>query len=264
MSKEFNKSFGIKVSLLQEQSAFINRATSLLHDLRHRVLDEAEYSQLFKTSCFQLGLNAETYIDYGWPRDYIPDLSQIVPTDFISTLRLLTIVRKAYSGRQEIRDLLDKAYQDLINAADGNLGITYNAGAFYPKGEEVLDEDLINHSLNVLSGYPNEDKDLREGLDNYKAGKKTGVIETCYRCVEGLARQILNNKKTLIDNKADILRTLSLSDHWKKILANYIEYGNEYGRHASENRHNVNEAEVEAYLYTTCILIRLILRIKSN
>jgi hypothetical protein len=263
MSKEFNKRFGITVTAQQDQTAFINRAKTLLHALRHDGMDDQRYNELFNTTCFRLGLNPNDLIHRGFGT-YIPELWELVPEGFISMLKILTIVRSFFSEDEGMRELFDRAYQNYIDAAEGDLGITYNAGAFYPTGEPALDEDLINHSLNVLSKYPNEDKDLRQALDSYRGGKKTGVIETCYRCVEGLARQLLNNRKTLIDNKADILRVLSLSEHWKKILANYIEYGNENGRHAGENRHNVNEAEVEAYLYTTCTLIRLILRIKTK
>lgn len=57
------------------------------------------------------------------------------------------------------------------------------------------------------------------------------------------------------------MKGIGLSDYWKRILNNYIEFGNDYGMHANVNRHNLNEAE--AYLYQTCLLIRLMMRIKQ-
>ena len=131
---------------------------------------------------------------------------------------------------------------------------------FFLQEKNVLDQDLINHSLQALAAYPNEDKDLRNALDNYRMGKKDGVIETCYRCMEGLARQILENNDTLIDNKVKLVSKIGLSDNWKKIMYNYVEIGNTYGRHASPQRHNISKAEVEAYLYETCLLVRLLVQ----
>lgn len=79
--------------------------------------------------------------------------------------------------------VLKEKINKFIGLANTDLGITYRNGMFYPKGEEVLDQDLINHSLQTLAAYPNKDKDLRLALDNYKEGKKDGVIETCYCCL---------------------------------------------------------------------------------
>lgn len=78
--------------------------------------------------------------------------------------------------------------------------------------------------------------------------------------MEGVSRKILGNNKTLIDNKVDLLRKISVSDNWRKILVNYIELGNQYGRHASADRHSITEKESEAYLYLTGLLIRLVLK----
>lgn len=262
MIREFNKNFGITTSIEDEKKAFINRIDTFLLGIRS---SSGDYEALYSTVCLQLGLNGKKINDNNpFDTGYIPDLNSLLPKGFLNTLKIIIAVRKYYKDDFEMVSFIDEAIDMLINMATVDLGITYKSGMFFPKGEEVLDKELIGYSLKSLIGFPNENKDLQNALDNYKANSKYGVIENCYRCIEGLMRQILKNNKTLIDNKSEIIRSIGLSEHWKKILANYIDYGNEYGRHASEKRHDFNQAEVEAYLYTTCILIRLIVELKGN
>lgn len=262
MLKEFNKAFGKDVTLEEEQKAFMNRATHFLTKFKILFVGD-NYDQLFNTVCFQLGLNAHQVIeDNNFLARNIPNLDVLANGDFHQMLRVLVLVRGFYADQPRVYEMIDEAYQDLLDLSSLDLGITYKTGMFYPSGEKVLDADLINHSLGVLAPYPAEDADLRLALENYRTNKKTGIVETCYRCVEGLARQLLKNKQTLIDNKPELLRRLNMADPWKKTLAAYVEFGNDYGRHANPNRHNASDAEVEGYLYQTCILIRLIIKIK--
>jgi len=262
MLKEFNKAFGKESTLAEEQKALMNRAAHFLTKFRNVFVGDG-YDQLFGTICFQLGLDAHQVIaDNSFLVRNTPNLDVLATEDFHQMLKVLVLLRKYYADQPRVYDMIDEAYQDLLNLSSIDLGITYKAGMFYPSGETVLDNDLINHSLTVLAAYPAEDADLRSALDNYRTNKKTGIVETCYRCVEGLARQLLKNNKTLIDNKPELLRRLNMTDPWKKTLAAYIEFGNDYGHHAGPNRHNASVAEVEGYLYQTCILIRLIIKIK--
>jgi len=192
----------------------------------------------------------------------VPSITEVFKKDFFLTLQIIVITRRHFSFNKAIVDKFDNGISTILALSNADLGISYQGGMFFPKGEEILDKELVGESLKILSNYLNEDKDLRNALMNYSSGSKYGVIENCYRCTEGLLRQILRNNKTLIDNKPEILKKLNLTDHWKKILAQYIEYGNEYGRHASDKRHNLNDEEVEGYLYMTCVLVRLILKAK--
>jgi hypothetical protein len=264
MLKDFNKNFGITSSPDEEQTAFINRVNRFLQDLR-QVLPQDDYASLFSTVCVQLGLNSRKVVDdNSFLHRRIPELNELLPESFLNTLKILTAVRKYYLNKIDMAEAIDENIEGILKLATVDLGITYKQGVFFPKGEELLDKDLVEFSLSSLKDFPNESKDLQNALDNYRSGSKYGVIENCYRCIEGFCRVTLKNNKTLIDNKVEIIKTIGLSEHWKKILANYIEYGNEYGRHASTKRHNFIEAEVEAYLYTTCILIRLIAKVKNS
>lgn len=234
MLKDFNKNFGITSTPDEEQTAFMNRASNFLQELRYRILSQEEYSSLFSTVCIQLGLNTRKLIDdNSFLKRTIPELNEVLPESFLNTLKIISVVRKYYFHRVEMAEVIDENIEGFLGLATLDLGITYKQGVFFPKGEKLLDKELIEYSLSTLQGFPNENKDLQNALDNYRLGTKYGVIENCYRCIEGFCRLKLNNNKTLIDNKVEIIKSIGLSDNWKKILVNYIEYGNEYGRHAS-------------------------------
>ena len=85
------------------------------------------------------------------------------------------------------------------------------------------------------------------------------VIINCYLVVEGIARAILGNKKTLDNNREGLIKRLGLSQEWKSLLNNFINYANEFKRHASENRHSLNPIEVEGFLYLTGVLLRMMI-----
>ena len=83
------------------------------------------------------------------------------------------------------------------------------------------------------------------------------VIRNCYSAVEGIARNLLGNERTLDNNKDELLAKINLSSGWKSLLASYINYAHNY-RHASLKRHDVTKQEAEAYLYMTGLIIRLV------
>ncbi|GGH71300.1 hypothetical protein HNQ91_003198 [Filimonas zeae] len=261
MLNQFNSNFSIVPTKEEEQGAFVQRCGYFIQ-LFNKLPD---YDKLYDWVCLELGLNPNDVRDQNrsifYPvKTYLNDL---LPKDFLNTLKILTLLRHYYSKDVEMLGIFDKKITEIMGKASVSLGIHYKSGAFFPEGEKLLDIELVEFSMTSLSRYPNEEKDLRLALECYQKQIKNGVIENCYRCIEGLVRGLLKNNSTLIDNKPTLMRSIGLSDHWRKILAAYIEYGNEYGRHASENRHQFIDAEVEAYLYTTCLLIRLLVKFKA-
>jgi|GEM_PF-3205807 len=261
MLKEYNQAFGKITTLQQEKDAFVIRAEYILDKVRHRT---SQYERFFAEVCYELAIRSQDFITRQQGNVSIPSLKVLAHRNFDTMLELLIAAIKVSTDEEDLLWFLDISCSQLLSRASTDLGIRYESGMFYPKGEFVLDQDLINHSLNVLTAYPAEDKDLRLALDDYRAGKKDGIVETCYRCMEGLTRMILKNHKTLIENKVEILRYMDLSGPTGKIMAAYIEFGNDYGRHASPIRHDASETEVEMYLYQTCLLIRLILKSKPS
>jgi hypothetical protein len=261
MLKEYNVAFGKTSSQYEERAAFYNRVDHLLALVRERV-GVGSYDDFFKSVCFELGLRASDYKrDYSRNGSLFMNLGSLAANDFHKMVEISIAALKIARANPKLHQFMDGSLNEIMARSTPVIGISYANGMFYPGGEPVLDQALINHSLLVLAPYPDEDQDLRLALDNYRAGKKHGIVETCYRCVEGLARQTLKNTETLINNKVELMKNLDMSEPWKKILNNYIQFGNEYGRHASEGRHDASEIEVEAYLYQTCLLVRLFVKI---
>jgi hypothetical protein len=258
MFKEFNNRFGITSTADEERAKFVERVITFLDQFTSSLLDHEAYKRLFNTVCIQFGKNPKDLTISLGGYSSISDLYEISGKDFLSILKLWTAIRAYYREDLRIASLLDEAIIPIIEKSEADLQIRYTSGQFYPGKEKLIDKELIDFSLNVLSIYPDEDKDLRIALQNYSANNKYGIVEYCYRCMEGIGRKILGNNKTLIDNKAELLKKISAADNWKRILSNYIEFGNDYGRHASKNRHLLTDKEAEAYLYMTALLIRLV------
>jgi hypothetical protein len=259
MIKDFNERFSLSSTIEDEQNKFVERVITFLNHYVEKFLNFESYKALFHTVCIQFGKNPKDYtIDL---RGYVSlsDLEKVSGKEFLSILKLWTAVRTYYSHEPTLRSLFDDAIIPIINKSEIDLKIKYSDGQFYPVKDEFLDNNLIESPLHLLRSYRDEAKDFGLALQNHNSGNKYGIVENCYKCVEGLSRKILNNNQTLIDNKTELLKRFSGSGYWRKILANYIDYGNTYGRHASSDRHSIIEKESEAYLYLTGLLIRLIL-----
>lgn len=126
-----------------------------------------------------------------------------------------------------------------------------------PSGVEELDEALVGQPYEWLSNFPNEKKDMSNALSAYKKKNYGEVIGNCYNAVEGISRIALNNKSTLDKNIKPFREKLSLSEQWTSFLNNFYHYANTAKRHADEGRHELDPAEIEAYLYLTGIFLRL-------
>jgi hypothetical protein len=66
----------------------------------------------------------------------------------------------------------------------------------------------------------------------------------------------------LSKNRELLIKRLRLSDYYKRLLKDYIEYGSEF-RHAerlNRPRPKLTEPEVEAFMYLTGLFIRLAIR----
>ena len=118
-------------------------------------------------------------------------------------------------------------------------------------------------NIDKLEDLPDEQRDFKAALKAYTANSNLGdVIKNCYSALEGTARNILGNSRTLDNNKDELLRKIDLSAGWKSIVAKYIDHAHEF-RHASKNRHTIPRKEAEAFLYMTGLLIRLLLETKQ-
>ena len=194
-----------------------------------------------------------------------PSLRTLTQDSFQKTLLVLCILYpyiKYGSDKQEGEKWLSENIELALSRCSCDIGVRWKEGFFYPAGAEELDKPLIEDTLAWLKDCPNERRDYRTALQHYLEGKSFGdVIKNCYSAVEGVARNVLGNNKTLDNNRDELLAKVNLSGGWKSMLANYIKYAHDY-RHASEERHEITKQEAEAYLYMTGLIIRLVIESK--
>lgn len=273
IQKKFNQVFGIQTQIDDEKRGFVNRINQIIF----RMIDtertgEFEYGAMFEHLCFEMGLNADDVwrkhrrkSDYILDdKEYAPEIRSITNDDFDKTLLILCTLYLILGSSKEKQKWLSSNIQNSLSRSTCDLGVRWKDGFFYPSGAKELDETLVDETLGWLSKYPDEKKDYQKALEFYIRGTAlTDVVRNCYTAVEGLARNVLGNSKTLDNNKAELLKKMVLSDGWKSILSSYINYAHEF-RHASESRHDIAKQEVEAYLYMTGLIIRLVLESQAD
>lgn len=271
--RRFNQILGIKDSVEDERKKFVQRTNQIIfHVVDTGNPQEFAYGAFFKFLCFEMGLNADDmWRRYHRKSDYIldekeypPEIRSLTGDDFEKTLLVLCVLYFYFEGLPNNRQKwLSEQVQTVFSRSTCDIGIRWKDGFFYPSGAKELDESLIDETLTWLNDFPNEKKDYQHALEHYLRDKSSGdVIKNCYSAIEGLARNILGNNKTLDNNKDELLSKISLSDGWKTILANFIKYAHDF-RHASEQRHEITKQETEGYLYMTGLVIQLIIESKQ-
>jgi hypothetical protein len=176
----------------------------------------------------------------------------------METLKVTALLYEALVKAPEEQHQLADWIETALENATMDIGVRWEDGMFYPSGAKELDERLIEEPLQWLEGFPDERADYLKALTGYAAKRFDDVIINCYLVVEGVARKVLNNSKTLDNNRKDLLRRIGLSQEWKALLSNFITYANEFKRHASSKQHDVNHIEIEGFLYMTGLLVRMI------
>jgi hypothetical protein len=255
----FNQRFGITSTIEDEKQKFINRVEDAIFKPIQSDYHSI-YGEFFKVLCVVEGLSYQT-VQGKWNsfnRSNVPPIHFLTDNDFIKTLRILTYILSYVNFAAVTKENVTMMVEKFIENSEVDLGIEFTDGDFYPKGEELLDKELIDSALDSLKKYPEQNKRIKNALKHYSAKELESTLSECYLAMEGLCRVIFSNNKTLDNNKSQLLTYLKLSQEWKSILSNYIVFIHEYGRHASKNQKNIRETEVEACLYQTCLLIRLI------
>ncbi len=264
--KRFNEIFGFEDTVEAERKRFVERVNqAIFHNIDTVDCDSYDYEHLIQLVCFDLGINFhdlhQRRVGVGINERYLPaSIRTLTRDDFTETLRVLC----ALCGRIQLggdtkkgQELLSKLIEAALSRCTCDIGVRWKDGFFYPSGAEELDTSLIEETLAWLKDYPDERRDYRTALQCYAAGDSLAdVIKNCYSAIEGVARKVLANERTLDNNKDELLAKINLSDGWKSLLANYIRYAHDY-RHASIGRHEITKQEGEAYLYMTGLIIRL-------
>jgi hypothetical protein len=264
MLGRFNKVFGIHNDLSTEQSRFVQRINQTAFDHVEKLTYAVSYQEIFSAVCYWLGVNAKDRISKANQMNYssstfVPPLRSLTHDDFMETIKVLGFLHKALERTPGEQEILSRSINLALSNATIDLGVTWKDGMFFPSGAEELDKALVEEPLEWLATFPNERADYLKALTAYTNKRLDEVISNCYLAVEGIARRILDNKKTLDNNREELIKRIELSQEWKALFSNFINYANEFKRHASEKRHHLNPIEVEGFLYMSGVLLRMLI-----
>lgn len=275
---DFKKRFGKQINESEIKQDFVNRINHyLLKPMGNRIGDTYyRENPIFDFICLSLNLEPQAVLSehnsrYRYGSDpSIPSLKYLTNDDFEKTLIIIESLYE-YFKQHNVHDSsnwlekIDEVVKQSLNQPI-NLGINWSDGKFYPRGAEELEKVVIGDVLNWLSDYPKTQTIYQNALDHYSQSlrdtvKRKDVISNAFQAVEDLTRVILNNKKSFDKNFGELVRKLTLNQHWEQILNRYKELSKEFGRHPGRNKKFIPEQEdTEAFLYLSGLLIRLILQ----
>ena len=129
----------------------------------------------------------------------------------------------------------------------------------YPKGEKILDEELINKTFSFLDKESN--KDFEKALKFYARKNFRESANNLQSSLENYLRYILKNTKGIKENINTVQRNLKENkspSEIRNIVATIFNYLNKYFDNNSKHWDKVTEQENEFLIYQTGLLLRYI------
>jgi len=256
----FHQRFSIEVGIDEAQKRFMNRVINKVEqDLGHFVQNRTtrENRKAMYNAANRLGIEyAASHTFHNYVRD-----------DFYDCLIVLEAIYEVFAAETTSKaETLSNLIQYAISLSETDLGIEWRDGVFWALGAKLLDEALVNENLKWLAdkGYHDVlvpfEKGLRHFLEAIQKPERLGdTVTDVYEAVEALAKRVTGRDRDLSENAELFISKLKLSEYYKKMLKDYIEYANDY-RHAAklgEGKKPLLRNEVEAFIYTSGLYIRL-------
>jgi hypothetical protein len=151
-----------------------------------------------------------------------------------------------------------------------------NQVLLYPSGAKLLDEKIVNTSLQWLINYPEVLELFEKSLIDYQkySGEQSEartILDGLRASLEKLLKSVLKNDKTLENNAKEIKLWLQKRNVHPNIInsvgifqhiKHYIHFMNDV-KHANPDI-NYSKNEIEHMIYQTGIFIRLIIKAETN
>src|SRR5262249_781538 len=140
---------------------------------------------------------------------------------------------------------------------------------FLQSGAPELDKALVTDPLNLLAKpeYQGVSDPFKKGLNHFLHSTKkhellADVLTHMHEALEALAKIVGKNNNAVSVNRESFISNVDLADPYKRMLKEYIEYANKFGRHAGPQgkpKPLPSRKEVEAFMYLTGLFIRVAL-----
>jgi hypothetical protein len=266
MLKDIYKRLNLETDLKKEQEKFIKRIQLIFKkiDSKHFSSMGGPDNHLYDVSnrmAFLLGEEKRRCL-----KEYLdnPTIERVLTVSEIC----LNVIKNE-PGFYSENKYFPREIEEAINLSIIDLGISFKNGKFYKKGAKELDEKLILETLDWLNDYPKIKIFFEGALKENLHKDYPDAITKSYSALESTVMTILNNNTNLKKNIPKLLEKLNLPDEWGKILFNFCVYAHEFSsRHGKGEKAKIAIATpeiVEAYIYFTGLVIRLIiLRQKSD
>ncbi len=259
----FHQRFNIEVPNEEIKQRFLNRVSNqVFHSEFHEsVFEQNEAAEGLKDDIMWRLAN-----ELGKTFSYSNDWDYYINEDFRTCLQTLEIIYRELL-KDDQKEALDEIIKEIISLSEIDLGVRWREGVFLPSGAKLLDEALVNDNLQWLSDskYVNVLIPFQKGLVDFLEATKqperlADTITDMYEALEAMAKVVTSRpSRDLSGNRELFVRRLGLTDYYKKMLKDYISYANEFRHAIEEDKQRVppSAQEVEAFIYTTGLFIRL-------
>jgi hypothetical protein len=253
---DFLTRFNIEINKETSERKFLNRVDVFMEGLITKIFEKYGY-EVYEKIAYKIGVqNYNIYLH----------INQFYKNDLSNCLHVIEIVYVYLleNSDENARDI-NNFLKEIMSFDDFTLNIEWRDSKFYPQKLDLLDDELINISLNWLSSntsYKSVYTAIAKGLDLFIKSKNdsrllSDVITDMYEALESFAKIITGRDKDLSSNGELLIKKLNVSDNYKGILKEYVRYANEF-RHGSINdKSNLKSYEVESFVYLTGLFIRL-------
>ncbi len=262
--REIYQRLGLTSTLEKEKEKFFNRIHTTFYQMYYNIGSPLRENISYEMS-FDLGERHYEYSDflfnYDRGRKRSKQFEEILLVCELFLKVLLKLSKKSYIFFYE---RLEDAFENSVI----DLGYSLVDGKIINQGDEELDKRLLIEPLQWLKKYPNAREFFEGALTEYLHKDFPDTITKSYSAIDSLAKTILGSEKRLDAQIPELLQALELPQEWKAILNNYCKYAHEFssrhgkgeGKKAKQKYIKVNEKDVEAYLYFTGLMIKLVVR----
>lgn len=258
----FHQRFNIQVGIDEAKRRFVNRVVNKIEESFPALVILEGLPAEYVTEAL---VNVATRLGKKYKDEWL--FYQYFGADFYDCLKAVEALYETFvSESRNFADKLTDLIQYTIALSETDLGIRWRDGSFWPSGAKLLDEALVNENLKWLSdtGYQNVATPFEKGLRHFLEASRQperliDTVRDMYEALEKMARIVCDNNKNLGANADLLISALGLSIHYSEMLKRHTKYAHEF-RHAVEEgkeRELPAPQEVEAFIYTTGLFIRL-------
>ena len=258
---DFYKRFDTPIGIEEARRRFVARVCNSIFDnwdLLYSKLPPLALNMILRPIASELGIRHNTNFR---------SIYDFINTDnYFEVLRGVEVIYKKGSD-PGLKFVIDGDMNDnIIAKSELDLGIQWQNGKFIRTGAKLFDEKIVDDLLKWLGGkgYKTVIEPFEQARNHLLESESRPqvllhVITKSYEALEALSL-ILVGKSNLRGNQELFIKKVNGDDFHKKILKEYVEYGNAYRHPPKSNaspRPQLSIAKAEFFFYFTGTLIRL-------